>query len=442
METTRRENIFATLLSLFFISLYLPDMPVVINIVIAAIFLFCFSIGSLRTRVYYLIHRPALMLMLLFCALQVFSAALSADRHEALAMLVKRSPLAIFPLSLGSILISTSFRRRMLLVYAAVTTLAALFCLGWSVCRAWRLHDTQWLYDDSLTVVIDRQSSYVAWMVTMAIFCYVDALGMPGLNRNGKVTIYMGMGFLLFFHYLLASRAALIFLFLVGMAYMVYRLRSRGDKLRFLARVAAGVVLYAAAAIAFPKTLHRFRELQYTDYDFQSRGRESHYNMPVTKDQWNGANTRLAIWTCGLAVARRHWLAGVPLGDKEAVLLAEYRARGFAFAYQDKHKRDPHNSYLDVLINTGIPGVLLFVLAFVILPLTMAIERKDVLAIAIIAAVATAMLSETWLDRQLGCILLGFWLSLLAASYSPLSRIYNRTASSVSPKKTRLPFAI
>ncbi|HVS95672.1 MAG TPA: O-antigen ligase family protein [Puia sp.] len=435
MDATAKENIFATLLGVFFISLYLPDMPVVTNILIAGLFVYCFFFNPVGARRFHLAHRPALLLMLLFFAVQIVSAALSTDRHEALAMLIKRSPLAIFPLSIGSVLIRDALRKRMLVLYAVITTLAALFCLAWSVCRSIRLHDMQWLYDDSLTVVIDRQSSYVAWMVTIALFCYAEILAARGVGRNSTRAVYTAMAFLLFFHYLLASRASLLFLCLVAICYTIYRPRV-------LSRVAAGAILYATVAVAFPKTLHRFKELQYTDYNFQNRGVESHYNMPVTPDQWNGANTRLAIWNCGLAVARRHWLTGVPLGDKEAALMAEFRARGFAFAYESKHKRDPHNTYLDVLINTGVPGLVLFIAAFVVLPLLATAKRRDVLGVAVVVLIATGMFSETWIDRQLGCLLVGFWLSVIAAFYSPLSRIYKRTASPVSPKKTRLPFAM
>ena len=440
MNTARREYIFAALLGLFFISLYLPDMPVLTNILIAALFIHCCFINSLRTRLYCLFHRPALLLMLLFFALQVLSAALSVNRHEALAMLVKRSPLAIFPLSIGSIIIRPALRRRLLLLYASVTTLAALFCLIWSIIRCWRLHDTQWLYDDSLTVVIDRQSSYVAWMVTIALFCYTYVLSTPDLTAMRRKIIYAAMAFLLVFHYLLASRSSLIFLYSVILIAVIRHVFTR--RRNYLIWVAGSLIVAAAVFLAFPKTLNRFRELQYTGYDFQSRAPESHYNAPVTGDQWNGANIRLAIWNCGFAVARRHWLTGVPLGDKEAALIAEFHARGFAFAYMDKHKKDLHNTYLDVLINTGIPGLVLFLLAFIILPALNAIRHRHLLAMALIAAFATAILFETWIDRALGCILLGFWLSFISAFYWPLSLIYRRTASSVSPKNSSLPWAI
>jgi O-antigen ligase len=433
---SKKEYVLLALVSAFFICLYLPDMPVVNNIVVAALFVYCFFVNPLTIHLICLRDRPALLLLLGFCILQVISAAFSLDHGRAVELLARRSPLAVFPLSIGSIAIRRRVRRNIFILYAVITTLACLFCLIWSLCRTWRLHDMQWLYDDSLTAVIERQSSFVAWMVTIALFCYIGALQKMALDNRHKRLIYAAITFLLIFHYLLASRAAILFLYTIIGIYGAYRI-IKTRKTIFIVAGAAAMVIAVIIVMLFPKTLNRFRELQFTDYDFHSHGRESHYNMAVTKDQWNGANIRLAVWDCGLSVARRHPLAGVPLGDKGSALQAEYHALGFDFAYQ--HHRDAHNTYLDVLMNTGAPGLLLFLAGSVFLPLATAIKRRAWLSMGIIAALAVAMFFESWLDRAAGCLLLGFWASMMAVSYSPLSRRYNLTASSVSPKKTRLP---
>ena len=67
----------------------------------------------------------------------------------------------------------------------------------------------------------------------------------------------------------------------------------------------------------FPKTINRFRELAYTQFNFQSQAKESHYAGELSPDQWNGANFRLAAWQCGWLLFKEHPLTGVDLGDKE-----------------------------------------------------------------------------------------------------------------------------
>ncbi|HVV74253.1 MAG TPA: O-antigen ligase family protein [Verrucomicrobiae bacterium] len=439
MGRTLKENLLLGGITAFGIGLFLPDMPVVANVFIALLFIHCFFFDSVKTRRLCLVSRPMLLFLLLFYALQMLSAAFSANRPEAIELLVRRCPLVVFPLCIGSIYIRARLYRRILLSFAIVTTAAALVCLTASVVRAWRLGDTQWLYDDSLTHWMDRPSTYMAWMVTIALYCYFAALRGMTFTPKRRRTIYAAMGFLLIFHYLLASRSSLIFLYTSVLVLAVYHTRRSRNPVA-IAVLTTLPIAAIAIILLFPKTINRFRELQYTGYDLHSEGAESHYNMPVTKDQWNGANIRLAIWNCGLDLARQHWLLGVPLGDKDTALQTEYKTRGFTFAYD--RKRNLHNTYLDVLVNTGIPGLLIFALACVILPLIRAVKQKSTFGFVVSAAIAMAIFTENWLDQSQGCLLLGFWLSFIPAGYCPLSRMYNRTASSVSPKKTRLPWAI
>jgi O-antigen ligase len=159
------------------------------------------------------------------------------------------------------------------------------------------------------------------------------------------------------------------------------------------------------------------RQLEYLHYDYQSRGMESHYNMPVDSSQWNGANFRLAVWNCGWTVARRHLATGVPLGDVRAAIMEEYKARDFMFAY-NRH-RNLHNTWLEVLVNTGIAGCLIFLLGFFVLPVRAATRTRDWLALLIVGAFATALSTETWIDGSFGTVLLAFWLSLVSAWQAP-----------------------
>jgi O-antigen ligase len=367
-----KEHLLLAAITAFCISLFLPDMPIVGNILIAALFIHCFFFNTLKTRLAYLRTRPMLLFLLLFYAMQILSATLSANHHEAIKLLVRRCPLAVFPLCIGTIYIRPRLYRRILLSYAVVTTFAALVFLVASLFRVWRMDDSQWLYDDSLTRWMDRPSTYMAWMVTIALFCYFSVLSGMTLDGKQKMAVCAAIAFLFSFHYLLASRSSIFFLYTTTFILVVHH-SWRTRKPAALAAIPALAVVIIATMLLFPKTLNRFRELQYTQYDFHNQGAESHYNMPVTKKQWNGANIRLAIWDCGLDLARRHWLTGIPLGDKDSALQTEYRNRGFTFAYD--RKRNLHNTYLDVFVNTGVPGLFVFTLACLILPIIRAIKQ-------------------------------------------------------------------
>jgi len=162
----------------------------------------------------------------------------------------------------------------------------------------------------------------------------------------------------------------------------------------------------------FPKTLNRFRELEYPTYNFTSEAAESHYNGHLTPDQWNGANIRLAIWKCGWQIAQRHWFTGVQLGDKRARLMETYRDNGFDFAI--RNHRNMHNNYLDILCCFGVIGLLIFLAGYVVIPLTKAVQAADWLGTAILLTFAVSMIVESDFDRSLGCLLAGFFFCFVA----------------------------
>jgi O-antigen ligase len=82
-----------------------------------------------------------------------------------------------------------------------------------------------------------------------------------------------------------------------------------------------------------------------------------------------------------------------------------------------------HNTYLDVLCNLGIIGLCIFLLGYLVFPLAGSYRTRDGLGLFIILSFAVAMVPETWLDRSVGCIMLGFFLSLVSA-WRPDSKKY------------------
>ena len=441
---SRKEKCLLGLVTAFLISLFLPDMPMVGNILIAGIFVCCLFFDSPAEKWRLLRSRAAILLMLLFFLLQTISAVVSVDGREGLSMLELRSPLVVFPLSLGSITIRPAVKVRLLAVYCFATTSMALFCLVHAGLRVWHTGDAEWLYDDSLTEIIGRQSVYVALMVVLAIFGFVYLLG-EGIRRW---LVWPAIGVLLCFHYLLASRVSILTLYCILLGYGCWLVWRRGKR-RMLAGAVILAIVAAGCLFFFPKTLNRFRELRYTQYSFNNTGVESHYNMPVTKDQWNGANIRLAIWRCGLDLMPGHWISGIPLGDKRARLVSQFKMRDFELAYRTR--RNLHNTYLDVLVNTGIPGLVIFLLGYLVLPMVAAWRGgetgrrrkarrgRDWLGMGIVAAFAAAMVTETWIDRSFGCVLLGFFLSCMGAwGAARIDPARSPDQSRVSPDQSRI----
>jgi len=270
---------------------------------------------------------------------------------------------------------------------------------------------TSYLYEDNLTVAIGRPSVYVAMAVNLALFTYVYLLQKKSFAIQYKGLIFLSIAFLVVFHYMLASRTSIITLYTGFVAFTVWHY---GRSKQFLRGAMLIVILLTGAFCmiqAFPRTANRFKELKHANY--MSRAGEGWDSLHVNADQLNGTNIRFSVWNCGWELFHRHPFAGVPLGDKEEKLVEIFRERGFEYAIQAR--LNMHNTYLDVLCNLGIAGLVIFLLGFLMLPLLASYRARDGLGLFIVLAFALAMATETWPDRSIGCIMLGFFLSLVSA---------------------------
>src|SRR5450432_1344524 len=115
MAFSRNEKILYFEVAAFFISLFLPGMPVINNIFTGIILLHSFFYNTLAAKKQLLRQRKAILFMLLFFLFHIVSALLSVNRQEAMRLLAMRIPLLIFPLSMGLIAIREELKDRILL---------------------------------------------------------------------------------------------------------------------------------------------------------------------------------------------------------------------------------------------------------------------------------------------------------------------------------------
>src|SRR5579872_5915711 len=200
---TAKEGLLYWLTAGFFAALFLPpDMPVVSNILILAMVVICILLNTPAEKMGLLRRRNAVFFMLAFFILQLISAAVSANHGRAWSIVTMRSPLLVFPLAFGGIYIRRQLKDLILLAYALVIVVVSLCCLVDAVHRTLRMHDTQWLYDDSLTKLIGRTAVYMALVVALAIFSLLYLLETRVIAGAGKFLAYAATGFLFIFHFL------------------------------------------------------------------------------------------------------------------------------------------------------------------------------------------------------------------------------------------------
>jgi O-antigen ligase len=407
-----KEAVLLVLTGLFFFTFYLPGSPLINNIAIVCLVIFCgfFNTGIEKLRL--LRQRPELLFIVLFYILQIFSLYLSRDKDRTWLFLQVRIPLLLFPISLGLIYIRHALKIRIYLIYAIITTMAAFFCLVSAMIVFNRTGDSGFIYNDSLSDAIGKQSVYFALMVNIAIFSYAYLLINNYIAPAFKKMLFFCIAFLMIIHFMLASRMEIAFLYTSAIVFALYYffIKKKNRKAGFI-MIGALVICGIAFVQLFPKTMNRFHELVYPNYNFKSDAVESHYNMQLTPDQWNGLNIRLAIWNCGFEVVKRHPIMGVSIGDKDQALLDVFRERQFNFGI--KTNKNMHSTYLDILASMGVVGLLVFLTGFIILPLRSCVRTRDMIGILVIIDFMLSFITETYPDRSMGCIIFGFFIAFI-----------------------------
>jgi O-antigen ligase len=409
-----KEKLLYWVILLFFASLFLPLMPVVTNIILGLFVIISFSNNSIKQKLQLLKSRPYMLLFLFYYLLHVISLLWSNDKTEAITQLSMRLPVLFFPLIIGTLIITTQLKERIIYAIAMVTTLAALLSLSLSFKQYRLTGNSGYLYNDSLTIHFVLQSIYVAMLVNLSIVGLIYLLTKRPSFIKVPGLLYLAIFILFGYHFLLASRSAMIILygglFLYAVYYIIKKRKYLEGSTLILGMFIGSFILFKF----FPKTVQRFKELTYTSYAYNSKAAESHYDMQLNSEQWNGANTRLALWSCGWEVAKNNMATGVGIGDRIQAVNKVYKERNFTMAIQTQ--KNVHNSYLDALLTFGIGGLIFFVLTFVIAPLVDVGKRQNMFDLFVVTAFIVSMIFEVYLARSIGSMLAGFFFSFIAAT--------------------------
>lgn len=406
---SRKEKLLLGLILFFLFTLFYPH-PVILTIIAPiALLLYSFFYSSFKEKWALLKQRRYLQGMLLFFGVVLISVFLSSDLDKALNFLDPRLALFYFPLVIGTLGLRKQFRDNVLLSFALLTTAVCVVCFGYGLDRSGFFQQPEFLYNDALTEILGQQSIYISLLVNLSIYIFAYFILFKKVKYKGWLVL--AILFLFCMSYLLASRIMMGVLYAVTFGFCFYYILNRKKYLEgftlLMGLLIGGFLIFKF----FPQTINRFKELTYTQFDYQSMGKESHYNMQIDSSQWNGANFRRAAWQCGWELFKQNPVFGVRIGDKKDRLFEVYAQKGFRFAIETN--KNVHNNYLDILYSMGLIGLGVFLLGWIILPIAAAWKHGDGLAILIILTFAAAWVTEIYFDRNLGGMLTGLLIPLL-----------------------------
>ena len=273
------------------------------------------------------------------------------------------------------------------------------------------LGDTGLFYNDNLVSIFNKQAVYYAFYCNTALLLLIYLVEKNQLKSalskvSGGIVFFLLIGA----QYLLASRTSMMVMVGILAAYLIWLVSKRLSRIQGVAAILGAVVLVIAMVSAFPKVLKRFESITNIAYHYDNPNPINHFNGEIKKENWNGLNTRLALWSCAIEKIKEAPFLGYGIGDVQSELVEKYEEKNFILALKSNY--NTHNQYLDILMTSGIFGLILF-FVFLSYMVMIAFKSRNWLLLGFIVLFTISSVTENMLNRNQGVVFIALFISLL-----------------------------
>lgn len=405
-----KEHLIVPLFGLFFIGLFVPNESFKSLSYLGIAYFFVTSVKAETFSFKNLLDSSTLFLGIFFL-LHIVGLTYSENIDEAVRIVVLRLPLLLVPPFLFySRFLGNHQRKKIEFTYATVCIIAGLIGLGYRLYYIYFInYNTNWLYNDNLVSIFGLQAVYFGIYLCIASIFITKSL--LDKEQTKKWLLIPAIALLCIFMFLLASRASLILFFLLNFIVVFYFGFRRNKK---IIPVFMGVfaMLLLVVFLVFPTTIKRFKSIANIEFTFDKNPDYYHFGEELDESQWNGLNSRLAMWTAAFQTVGEQLIFGVGTGDKQDELRKTYEKLHFNLGLERNF--GTHNQYLEVLLMFGIVGLILFFLVLFI-PIFRFLKEQNIISALIIAAFLVAFLTEDFLSRNQGVAIFAFFYAYFAS---------------------------
>ena len=208
--------------------------------------------------------------------------------------------------------------------------------------------------------------------------------------------------------HILTSRTGLLAFYVGILVYALYQWGRGGLKWKYLLLLALGVVLIPVVSYyTIPSFKYRWDA---TRWDIQQ------YFVEGKDLSEHSIGQRLIAWETAWEIFQEHPAVGVGMGNIERSMAAKYDERKVRLSPESR-LQNPHNQYLEYLVGGGVIGGLFLGISLMV-PLVYRRKALTPLLLSFVCMFATALLTESFLERQLGISFYFIFLMLLIKTQS------------------------
>lgn len=382
---------------------------------ITSISLGCIAVtGLVRNRIDtgHIFNRNLLTPFFISCCLlfvvQMASVAYSENKAQAWRNVWGKSLLVIVPFCLFcSDYITGITRQKIMKWYCLVLFAACVFALTRALSIYLTTHDPSFLFYHQLV------EPYSGHAIQFSILVFIALVYLLEFEKNKRFVLSTTFQrFLIIFFslmlLLLSSKLVIIF-YLACLLYFLIMVRKYNSKLIAIGFVAAFFMVCIFIFSTNNPMSNRFRDIVYTDFRMLERDKFDPGNY------FNGLQFRLLQWRFVPQILneRKAWATGVGVGDAQQLLNDKYVSENMYIGNAQRGGTgflgyNTHNEFLQSLLETGIPGVALYV-ALCLSLIKMMLARRRAPFIFISTLLLAYTFSESVFESQYSSIIFLFF---------------------------------
>jgi O-antigen ligase len=343
-------------------------------------------------------YKLLFVLFIIFYLWQVFGMVYSDNPKEGWRNIILRISLFVFPLvyiSPGEVIRKKS--NFLLRIFALGTIFFLIFCLSNALYRSISFQNgiftfnphplvyfDSWLnYFYGSELAIFQHPSYLSMYILFSVFISAESSFDKALKLKTRALWFTAAILLAFSIYLLSSRAAIIAAIITIPIYLFYKFRNSRIKLISGVIILIGLFILIPVVFTSPRLSYYFKGVSKTEL--------------INKMRNEG---RIKIWKSALKILNDNLVFGVGTGDIQDELNKEYILSGDK-NIPVKNNLNAHNQFLEVILENGLIGLLLFMSLFGVM-LYISITECNILYTVFLFVVFISFLFETMLNRLAG----------------------------------------
>lgn len=360
-----------------------------------------FWLFEIRTRTKDIQHiaphnKLLFILFILFFAWQIIGMLYSDNPKEGWRNITIRLSLFLFPL----VLISPGdmIRRKvttLLRLFALSTFFYLIICFGYALYRSINFQNGILTFNPHLPVytwlnyfyaselAIFQHPSYLSMYALLSVFIAFESFFDRLVSKNQRIFWLLVSIILLVSTYLLSSRAGILATIITVPLYFSYKYRIMDVNRK------VGLFVLLSIFILVPILI--------------SNPRLNYYFKGESKKEWSNKmlkESRIIIWKAAFNIIRHNVVFGVGTGDIQDELNKEYKRIGDTDLALDKNL-NAHNQFIEVLLENGLIGLILFFSLFGMM-LYISISERNLIYMMFILIVLFSFLFESMLNRLAG----------------------------------------